>query len=144
MKQRIAVVLTMTFAVAAVLWIGGRPAAAQGGAALTGTVRSPQESAMEGVVVTARRGGSPISVSVVTDARGKFMFPRSHVQAGRYAVTMRATGYELTVPGTVEVGASRAATLDLNVVPTADLSKQLTSREWALSLPEKTDMLDKT
>jgi virginiamycin B lyase len=128
----------------AILFDGpGSPLAAQGGAALTGTVRSPQEAAMEGVVVTARRDGSPISVSVVTDARGKYTFPRSHVQPGRYAVTMRATGYDLAEPGTVDVGAGKAAALDLNVVPTADVSKQLTSREWALSLPEKSDMLDK-
>src|SRR6185436_16685700 len=100
---------------------------AQGGAAISGTVHSQQEGAMEGVVVTARRDGSPISVSVVTDARGKYAFPRSHVQPGRYTVTMRATGYDLMDPGAVEVSAGKSAPLDLNLVPTADLSKQLTS-----------------
>src|SRR5262245_24333453 len=117
---------------------------AQGGAALTGTVSSEQEPRMEGVVVTARREGSPISVSVVTDANGKYAFPQSHVQPGQYTVTMRAVGYDLPNPGSVEVSAGKSATLNLSVTKTGDLSKQLTSREWALSLPEKSDMLEKT
>jgi streptogramin lyase len=116
---------------------------AQSGAALTGTVSSQQEGRMEGVVVTARLEGSPVSVSVITDANGKYAFPRSHLQPGRYTVTMRATGYALPDPGPAEVTAVKSATLDLHVAPSADLSKQLTSREWALSLPEKNDMLDK-
>src|SRR6266571_2218149 len=42
---------------------------------LTGQVSSAEEGAMEGVVVSAKKDGSTISVSVVTDARGRFTFP---------------------------------------------------------------------
>jgi len=40
--------------------------------ALTGQVSSAEEGAMEGVVVSAKKDGSTISISVVTDARGRF------------------------------------------------------------------------
>ncbi|TMI03856.1 MAG: hypothetical protein E6H43_03670 [Betaproteobacteria bacterium] len=41
-------------------------------AVLTGQVSSAEEAAMEGVVVSAKKDGSTISISVVTDARGRF------------------------------------------------------------------------
>ena len=116
---------------------------AQAGAALTGMVSSQEEGKMEGVVVSARQDGSNRTVSVVTDAGGTYAFPRSHVPAGTYAVTMRATGYDLTSPPPVQVTAGKTAALNLMLTKTADISKHLTSREWALSLPEKNDMLDK-
>ena len=42
---------------------------AQGQEALTGTVSSEAEGNMEGVVVTARKPGSIVEVSVTTDAQ---------------------------------------------------------------------------
>src|SRR5215470_10804919 len=42
------------------------PATAQGSAALVGQVSSAEEGAMEGVVVSAKKDGSTITVSVVT------------------------------------------------------------------------------
>ena len=44
-------------------------------AALSGTVTSQSEGRMEGVVVSARRGESNITVSVVSDARGRYDAP---------------------------------------------------------------------
>jgi len=41
-------------------------------AVLTGQISSAEEGAMEGVVVSAKKDGSTISISVVTDARGRF------------------------------------------------------------------------
>ena len=53
---------------------------AQGsGAALSGVVSSQEEGKMEGVVVTARRDGTNFDVSVVSDAQGKYSFPRTHL-----------------------------------------------------------------
>src|SRR5262249_12014737 len=43
--------------------------------ALSGTVASDREGAMEGVLVSAHRAGSTITVTVVSDARGEFTFP---------------------------------------------------------------------
>ena len=54
-----------------------QPAMAQNRApaALTGTVSSPEEGKMEGVVVSAKRPGSTIMVSVSTNAQGQYSFP---------------------------------------------------------------------
>ncbi len=51
--------------------------------ALTGVVSSPQEGLMEGVVVNARRDGANFTVSVVSDAHGKYSFPRTHLDPGQ-------------------------------------------------------------
>jgi virginiamycin B lyase len=112
-------------------WLSAQSA----GAALTGVVTSQEEGKMEGVLVTARRDGANFSISVVSNEQGQYRFPRSHVGAGRYTLTMRATGYDLIDPGPVNVVDGKTAMLDLKLRTTADLSKQLSTREWAMSLP---------
>ena len=109
--------------------------AQSGPAALTGTVSSPAEGMMEGVLVTVRRDGANHTVTVVSDANGRYSFPRSHVGAGAYNVVIRATGYDLAGPDTVTVGSGSAVNLDLKLEETEDLASQLTSLEWALSFP---------
>ena len=46
---------------------------------LSGQVTSSEEGAMEGVMVTAKKAGSTVAVSVASEADGKFSFrpPRS-------------------------------------------------------------------
>src|SRR5881409_170405 len=97
---------------------------AQGAAALTGVVSSQEEGKMEGVVVTARRDGANFDVSVVSDAQGRYSFPRSHLAPGTYKVKMRAVGHALADPGPVEVTAGKTASLDLKRQKTKDLSSQ--------------------
>ena len=63
--------------------------------ALSGKVASQKEGAMEGVVVSARREGSTITVSVVTDAQGRYAFPAGRLEPGKYTLRARATGYDL-------------------------------------------------
>ena len=70
-------------------------AQAQPPSALTGHVTSAEEGPMEGVVITARKGGSTISISVVSDAHGRFAFPAERLQSGHYTLKARAAGYEL-------------------------------------------------
>src|SRR6202047_2293886 len=74
--------------------VGSHPAMAQdhGPAALTGTVSSPEEGKMEGVVVSAKRPGSTIMVSVSTNAQGQYSFPQDRLAPGRYDITIRAAG----------------------------------------------------
>jgi hypothetical protein len=48
-------------------------------AALTGRVTSVEEGAMEGVLVSARKAGSTITTTVVTDAQGRYRFPRTRL-----------------------------------------------------------------
>src|SRR5437870_3823819 len=70
-------------------------AQAQTPSALTGQVTSAGEGPMEGVVVSARKDGSTISISVVTNAQGRFAFPAARLEPGGYTLKARAAGYEL-------------------------------------------------
>ena len=90
---------------------------------------------MEGVVVSARRDGANFTVSVVSDAQGKYSFPRTHVEPGKYALTIRAVGYDLDGPGTVEIAEGKTTNADLKLDKTKDLASQLSSLEWAMSVP---------
>src|SRR5262249_29122294 len=83
------------------------PSAVAQGVALSGQVTSAEEGAMEGVVVSAKRQGSNITVSVVTNAEGRFSFPAVRLEAGQYAIATRAVGYDLEGPTTATVAASQ-------------------------------------
>src|SRR5216684_2316468 len=83
---------------AAGLMYGG--ARAQTAAALTGLVSSSEERAMEGVLVSARKEGSTITTTVVTDERGRYSFPAARVEPGQYTISIRAIGYRLEGPKT--------------------------------------------
>jgi len=113
-----------------------------GSVGLSGVVSSPQEGLMEGVVVNARRDGANFTVSVVSDAQGKYNFPRDHLLPGNYALTIRAVGYDLVGPTSAEVTNGKNARADLKLDKTKDLGSQLSSLEWAMSIsgtPEQKD-----
>jgi streptogramin lyase len=111
------------------------PLRAQAGVALTGLVVSEEEDRMEGVVVTAHREGSPISISVVTDATGRYSFPEARLPDGDYLLQIRATGYELVGPRGIDVRSGVAANAIIKVKETKDLGAQLTNAEWMASMP---------
>jgi virginiamycin B lyase len=127
--------------------IGSAPgdlrAQASGPAALGGVVSSREEGPMEGVVVNARRDGANFTVSVVSDAQGKYSFPRTHLEPGKYAITIRAVGYDLTDPGPATVAAGKTASINLELQKTRDLGSQLSPLEWAMSIPGTPDQKDK-
>jgi len=114
-------------------------AKAQTGSALTGSVTSQEEGAMEGVLVSAKRAGSTMTITVVSNAQGQFSFPQDRLEPGTYSLTIRAVGYELPSRGPmqveVEVAAQRTAALDLNLVKTKNLAHQLSNGEWLQSFP---------
>ena len=97
--------------------------------AVTGRVTSAEEGFMEGVVVTAKREGSTIAVSVISDAEGRYRFPVGRLEAGRHTLSIRAVGYDLEGPKAAELGVSGTATVDLVLRPTQDLEAQLTNAE---------------
>jgi virginiamycin B lyase len=101
---------------------------------LTGSVSSAEEGAMEGVLVSAQKDGSPITVTVVSDAGGRFRFPDDRLSAGHYALRIRATGYDLDGPQSVDLGAATAE-VAIKLCKTADLAAQLTNTEWFMSMP---------
>ena len=101
---------------------------------LTGSVTSAEEGAMEGVLVSAQAAGSPITVTVVSDERGRFRFPDGRLAPGHYALRIRAIGYELDGPQAVELGAA-ATDIAVKLRKTSDLAAQLTNSEWFMSMP---------
>src|SRR5262245_12015340 len=80
---------------AAALCVAAFVGSAQAQTALTGIVSSSEEGAMEGVLVSAKREGSTITTTVVTDAQGRYSFPSSRMEPGKYTISIRAIGYKL-------------------------------------------------
>jgi virginiamycin B lyase len=115
------------------------PAAAQRAAALAGQVTSSEEGPMEGVIVSAKADGSTITVSVLSNAEGRYSFPADRLAPGRYSLQIRAAGYDLEGPKTTEVAAGQPAAADIKLRKTKNLSKQLTNAEWMMSIPGSDD-----
>jgi len=112
------------------------PTAAQSpAAALTGLVSSQDEGAMGGVLVSAKRAGSTMTVTIVSDADGRYSFPRSRLEPGAYSLRIRAIGYELESTVTVDITSHKTAQLDLKLRKTQDLASQLSNGEWFMSWP---------
>jgi streptogramin lyase len=123
--------------VPALALLAGAPdvALAQSTAALTGSVSSQEEGAMEGVLVSAKKEGSTVTITVVSDGTGHFSFPAAKLDSGRYTLSIRAVGYDLQGPRSVDVTAGGPASADLKLVKTKQLPRQLSNGEWITSVP---------
>jgi streptogramin lyase len=108
---------------------------AQSSAALTGTVSSTEEGNMEGVLVTAKKEGSTIATTVVTDDKGNFSFPADRLSPGKYTISIRASGYILTGPKEANVAAGQAAKADLKLGKGRNVLSQLSNAELMISAP---------
>src|SRR6267143_473517 len=102
--------------------------------ALSGRVTSAEEGAMEGVLVSAKAAGSSVTLTVVSDAQGRYSFPASRLQAGTYSLGIRAAGYQLSAPATATV-LPQGTKLDLKLGTASNLAAQLTNAEWIASVP---------
>src|SRR4029077_13227636 len=87
-------------------------ARAQSAVILTGHVSSAEEGPMEGVVVSAKKDGAPFTISVVTEKGGGYAFPAAKLEPGHYRLSIRAGGYELDSPKTVDLSAAQPATAE--------------------------------
>ncbi len=132
MLKRIFLGLVIVTAGSAPLLAASQP---QTQVALSGQVSSDAEPTMEGVLVTAKRVGSRISVTVVSDRKGSYAFPAGRLEAGEYELKIRAASYDLAAPITARVASGKATRVDLKLVKAKALSSQLTSAEWLLSVP---------
>jgi streptogramin lyase len=126
-------------ALALVLAIPAGVRADQAPAALTGVVTSQAEGAMEGVVVTAHKDGSIVSVSVTTDAQGRYAFPENRLEPGHYNLAIRAVGYDISAPAAADIVAEKTANADIKLDKTKNLASQLTNAEWMMSIPGTED-----
>ena len=144
MSKLLAIITLGSIVVGATMWVPPDLGAQNSEpVALSGVVSSQQEGLMEGVIVSARRDGANFTVSVVSDAKGEYRFPRSHVEPGKYALTIRAVGYDLNGPGSVEVSEGKTTTANLKLEKSKDLAAQLSSLEWAMSAPGTAEQKDK-
>lgn len=134
MGQRRRVLSTLAVAGLAVI-LNGPAMSAPGQDALAGTVASAEEGPMEGVLVTAKRAGSTIAVTVVTDAKGRYRFPRARLEPGDYGLRIKAVGYDLAADARVAVAPGKTALGDLQLVKARDLAAQLSNTEWLMSWP---------
>src|SRR5215831_13906379 len=103
---------------------------AQTAAALSGKVSSAEEGLMEGVLVSAKKEGSTVTTTVVSNAKGEFSFPADRIEPGRYDVTIRAAGYVLTGPKRVDIAAGTLAVAEIKLTKTKNIQAQLSNAEW--------------
>ena len=130
--RRIPLLAGLTLFAFAVLPMTAAPAQT---VALSGQVTSAEEGAMEGVLVSAKKAGSTITITVVSDKDGRFSFPANRLEPGQYALRIRAIGYDLDNHKSIEVAAQKTTTLDLKLRKTEDLAAQMSNAEWINSIP---------
>src|ERR1051326_1242401 len=94
---------------------------ATGAVALQGTVKSAQEGAMEGVLVSAKKTGVTITTTVVTDDKGHYAFLSSRLLPGHYNNTIRAVSYKLNGPRAVDIESGKAASADIALTKVTDV-----------------------
>ena len=143
MRKRIILLIAIVSLVFAVSYSAPKSVSAAadplGPAALVGQVTSQEEGPMEGVVVSAKKDGSTITVSVISDKQGHFSFPASRLDPGHYTLKIRAVGYSLEAQATADLAAQKAATADLKLVKAKSLVPQMTNAEWLASMPGTDD-----
>jgi hypothetical protein len=111
------------------------PAQAQTTAALSGQVSSAEEGAMEGVLISAKKDGSTVTTTVVSNDKGQFSFPADRLEPGHYNITIRAAGYNLDGAKAIDIASGSPATADIKLVKTKNTVAQLSNAEWLASAP---------
>jgi streptogramin lyase len=139
MVRKSIVTVVLVFLAALVVAAIARTAAQSSPGVLSGVVSSQEDGPMEGVLVSAKRAGSTITVTVVSDATGRYSFARDRLAPGTYSIRIRAVGYELDSPDTVTIAHEPSATHDLKLRKTQNLAAQLSNGEWLMSFPGTDD-----
>src|SRR4051812_46938346 len=125
--QRNQFLITASVSVSA-MFAAFTPAQAQT-SALSGQVSSAQEAVMEGVLVSVKKEGSTIATTVVTNDKGAYAFPAGPIDPGKYTITIRAAGYVLDGPKSVEIPAG-GAKADLKLNKARNFASTLSNGEW--------------
>src|SRR5260370_5954576 len=112
----------------------GKIAAQTSSPALTGKLTAGKDR-LEGVLISAKRRGSTVTVTVVSDKAGRYSFPAARLEPGQYSLRIRAVGYDLDNSSPVSVAADKTATADLTLRKTEDIASQLSNAECLASMP---------
>ena len=97
---------------------------------------------MEGVIVSATRARSTITLSVVSDHAGHYDFAASRVGPGRYQLDIRAVGYVLAGPHEFTVRRGHTTTANLSLRAVGNIDDQMTNADWLLSMPGSVQQKD--
>jgi len=137
MRKQTFLVMAIATAAVSLFFVASDLVGAEGSAkiALAGQVGSKEEGPLEGVLVSAKKDGSTITITVVSDQQGRYSFPSAKVGPGHYAIKIRAAGYDLDGPKAVEVGPEKTASADLTLRKAKNIVSQLTNSEWLASIP---------
>src|SRR3989441_1619579 len=81
-------------------------------------------------VISAREDGLTVSISVVTNAQGRFAFPADRLESGHYTLKARAAGYELDGVKGAAVAAGQETKVEIKLRTVKNLSARLTNAEW--------------
>ena len=90
---------------------------------------------MEGVLVSAKRAGSTVTVTVASDNQGRYRFPGSKLEPGQYSLRIRAAGFDLAGRAPADIAEDKTTTVDLKLRKSLDLAAQLSNAEWIASMP---------
>jgi virginiamycin B lyase len=132
----VVIIVVVLFSTASEPNIAGSPAA------LSGTVSSKEEGAMEGVLVSAKRIVGTVRITVVSDHQGHYSFPKNNLAPGQYQISISAVGYDPTIPNRVVAVGETPVGLDIRLEKTRDLPSQLSSAEWLMSVPGTPEQKD--
>ncbi|HXP78344.1 MAG TPA: carboxypeptidase regulatory-like domain-containing protein [Verrucomicrobiae bacterium] len=127
--------LSLLFLVSAIFPFWMKSAARKISVDLTGQVTSTDEGPMEGVLVSAKKTGATVTVTVITDDQGRYSFPTGRLDPGHYDLRVRADGYDLDAAMSVDISAGKPAAANLKLRKTSDLAAQLSNAEWMASFP---------
>src|ERR1017187_3981535 len=92
---------------------------------LTGIVSSQAEGAMEGVLLSAKRVGGTITLTVVSDHAGRYAYTASQLAQGGYELSIRATGYKTANPKPLVMIGKGKNQADIRLQNARDLASQL-------------------
>lgn len=105
---------------------------------LTGSVSAPSGK-LEGALVRATDLKTGNSISVFSQADGRYAFPSDTLKAGAYKIDIRASGYELAAPIQVELANGKTQQVPIKLEHVKDPSTQWTNAEWIAALPAHTE-----
>jgi streptogramin lyase len=109
-------------------------AGAQAVGPLSGQVRSA-DGPLEGVLVSAKRDGGSITVTVTSDAQGRYSFPAGRLSPGHYDLSVRGGDLSLAAAKSVDIAADKGSVADLDLVKATDTGPLLADAEWLGSIP---------
>ena len=126
------IVASITAGLALISLTGVIPAQAQ---TLAGQVTSFQEGAMEGVLVSAKKAGTTITVTVVSDVNGHYSFPAAKLTSRTIRYPHPGDRLRSRTAGQRDDHRQRPTKLDLKLRKTEDLAAQMSNGEWLASFP---------